>query len=135
MKLIPFRPVKNDLYFFRTFCAHSWDVTSGVCAYIKARECVCMHKRTQNHTHGPPARGRLVKLKGASAFPSTSRIILIKRLVSEAPPGVAGDDRRRRARRRDGGDERSSPAERLGAYLESRARRERGTQRALKTEG
>lgn len=55
------------------------------------------HKHTHTHALPPPARGLLVKLKGVSAFPHTpllslsSSLILIKRLVSEAPSGVAGE--------------------------------------------
>lgn len=82
----------------------------------------CRH--TNTHTLPPPARGLLVKLKGVSTYPHTpllslsSSLILIKRLVSEAPSGVAGGDCGCRAGKRDG-DERSSPAERLRAYLEN----------------
>lgn len=82
------------------------------------------HKQTHTHTLPPPARGLLVKLKGVSTYPHTpllslsSSLILIKRLVSEAPSGVAGGDCGCRAGKRDG-DERSSPAERLRAYLEN----------------
>lgn len=43
-------------------------------------------------------------------------LVLIKRRVSEVPPG--GAEGGRGAEKRDG-DERSSPAETLGAYLES----------------
>lgn len=90
--------------------------------------CAYKDKQTDKNTHThallPPARGRLVKLKGVSTFPHTSllslssSLILIKRLVSKAPSGVVGDECCCRARKRDG-DERSSPAEQLRAYLEN----------------
>lgn len=80
-------------------------------------------KECRSNAPPPPARGLLVKLKGVSTFPHTallpllSSLILIKRLVSEAPSGVAGGDHGCHAGKRDR-DERSSPAERLRAYLE-----------------
>lgn len=78
------------------------------------------HTETNTHTYArtPPASGLLVKLKGLSAFPRAALLslspplVLIKRRVSKVPPsGAVGG---RGAERRDG-DERSSPAEALGA--------------------